>query len=127
MTLGVLTEVASAIKGIEEFHSDKMAQGERTLAAGRVGRCCSLVFQRPFSELSSEWLCFSHLPGRSPAAAEPTPPRLSWCGRVGRGGGLESGFERRRLSHSRPRLKESRSENLLKVQSSKLVCSITGV
>lgn len=31
MTLGVLTEVTSAIKGIEEFHSDKMAQGERTL------------------------------------------------------------------------------------------------
>lgn len=90
---GVLTEVAIAIKGIEEFHSDKMTQGKRTLWRQGGEAAVHPAFKRPFSEHSSKWLCFGHFPGCSPAASEPTPlPTVLVCV----WGGV--GFERLRLS-----------------------------
>lgn len=77
---GVLTEVAIAIKGIEEFHSDKMTQGKRTLWRQGGEATVHWHLKGHFQSIPAKWLCFGHFPGCSPAASEPTPfPTVLVC------------------------------------------------
>lgn len=96
---GVLTEVTIAIKGIEEFHVDKMTQDRRTLwrQGGEAAAHWSLKghFQSPLaSGCVSVTSLNAHLQPLNPP--HPSCPGVCVWGR----GGDTCGFERLRLSLS---------------------------